>query len=151
MPIQRTCKIIAREQLTADIVSLTLEAGELARTAKPGQFVNIKCGEGNLLRRPISICDAEGDTLRIVFQVKGEGTVWLSRRGKGHSVDVLGPLGHGYDYPETGKVLVAGGGIGVPPMLLAGKQAPGGAVAALGFRSKEAVILAEEFERSGIP
>ncbi len=139
MPIQKRCTIVKREQLTPDVVSLTLMAGELARSAKPGQFVNVKCGEGNLLRRPISICDAEGDALRIVFQVKGEGTQWLARRDKGHSVDVLGPLGHGYDYPETGKVLVVGGGIGVPPMLLAGKAAPGGAVAALGFRNKDAV------------
>ena len=150
MPIQKTCKILQREQLAPDVVSLTLEAGELAWSAKPGQFVNVKCGEGNLLRRPISICDAEGDALRIVFQVKGEGTQWLARRDKGHSVDVLGPLGHGYDYPE-GKVLVVGGGIGVPPMLLAGKKAPGGAVAALGFRNKDAVILVKDFEHSGIP
>ena len=151
MPIQKNCKILAKERLTADVVSLTLDAGELARQAKPGQFVNIKCGAENLLRRPISICDAEGESLRIVFQVKGEGTKWLARRPVGHSVDVLGPLGHGFDYPEKGKVLVVGGGIGVPPMLLAGKKAPGGAVAALGFRSQEQVILLDEFAQEGIP
>ena len=150
MPIQKPCKILDREQLTPDVVSLTLDAGELARSAKPGQFVNVKCGAGNLLRRPISICDADGDLLRIVFQVKGEGTQWLSRRPVGHSVDVLGPLGHGYDYPETGKVLVVGGGIGVPPMLYAAKAAPGGAAAALGYRSRDAVILTEDFEAAGV-
>lgn len=150
MPIQKRCTILKREQLTPDVVSLTLMAGELAQSAKPGQFVNVKCGADNLLRRPISICDAEGDLLRIVFQVKGAGTQWLARRSAGHSVDVLGPLGHGYDYPETGKVLVVGGGIGVPPMLLAGKAAPGGAVAALGFRNKDAVILTGDFESAGM-
>lgn len=151
MPIQRPCKILDRQQLTPDVVSLTLDAGELARSAKPGQFVNVKCGAGNLLRRPISICDADGDALRIVFQVKGEGTQWLARRHRGHSVDLLGPLGHGYDYPETGRVLVVGGGIGVPPMLYAAKAAPGGAVAALGYRNKDAVILTEDFAEAGIP
>ncbi len=151
MPMQNICRVLQAEQLTADVFSLLLEAGALARAAKPGQFVNIKCGEGNLLRRPISICDAEGDTLRVVFQAKGEGTRWLAQRRSGDELDVLGPLGHGYDYPETGKVLVVGGGIGVPPMLLAGKRAPGGAVAAVGFRDQSACILLEDFEEANIP
>lgn len=150
MPIQKICRIVERQQLTPDIVSLTLEAGDLARSAKPGQFVNVKCGAENLLRRPISICDVQGEQLRIVFQIKGEGTRWLARRTVGHSVDVLGPLGHGCDYPETGRVLVVGGGIGVPPMLYAAKAAPGGAVAALGFRNRDAVILTEDFAAAGV-
>ncbi len=151
MPIQRTCAILERVQLTGDVVSLTLEAGDLARAARPGQFVNVKCGAQNLLRRPISICDAQGDRLRIVFQVKGEGTQWLACRSAGHRLDLLGPLGHGFDYPEAGKVLVVGGGIGVPPMLLAAKAAPGGAIAALGFRNRDAVILLDEFAAAGVP
>lgn len=153
MPMQKICKILTRETLAPDIVSLTVEAGELARASKPGQFVNIACGEGHLLRRPISICDAEGDTLRVVFQVKGEGTRWLAAQGIGTQLDILGPLGHGYEglYPEQGKVLVTGGGIGVPPMLLAAKAAPNGAVAAMGYRSQDFVILKEDFEAANCP
>lgn len=152
MPMQKTCKILTNETLAPGIVSITVDAGELAQSAKPGQFVNISCGEGHLLRRPISICDAEGDVLRVVFQVKGEGTQWLAAQNVGAELDILGPLGHGYTglYPEDGKVLVVGGGIGVPPMLKAAKSAPGGAVAALGFRNKDFVILTEEFAAADV-
>lgn len=151
MPMQKQCRLLLRESLAPDVVSMTLEAGELAQSAKAGQFVNVSCGDGLLLRRPISICDVQGTLLRLVFQVKGEGTTWLSQRQVGDVLDVLGPLGHGYTIPETGKVLVVGGGIGVPPMLYTAKSAPNGAVAAVGFRNAEAAILLQDFEQAGCP
>ena len=116
VPIQAICKILSVERLNADAVSLWLQAGAMADQAQVGQFVNIKCGEGLLLRRPISICRAGDGKLNVVFEVRGEGTAWLARRSAGEELDVMGPLGHGFTYPQ-GKVLVAGGGIGVPPML----------------------------------
>jgi dihydroorotate dehydrogenase electron transfer subunit len=144
----RICPVLENRKLTEQTVSLLLEVGPMAEEAKAGQFVNIKCGAALLLRRPISICDVDPEkgTMRVVFDVKGEGTQWLSRIPAGHKVDVLGPLGHGYDFPE-GKVLVVGGGIGVPPMLYTAKKASS-AVAALGFRSQDKVILTQEFADS---
>lgn len=146
MPMTRVCTVLENRRLNDTTFSLLLEAGELAAQAEAGQFVNIKCGSGLLLRRPISICDVdkEKNTLRVVFEIRGEGTAWLSRLPAGHRADVLGPLGHGYQLPE-GKVLVVGGGIGVPPMLYTARCA-GKAVAALGFRSQDKVILTQEFE-----
>ncbi len=145
MPMTRVCTVLENRRLNDTTVSLLLEAGELASQAKAGQFVNIKCGSGLLLRRPISICDVdkENNTLRVVFEVRGEGTAWLAKLPAGHKTDVLGPLGHGYEFPE-GKVLVVGGGIGVPPMLYTARSAER-AVAALGFRSQDKVILTQEF------
>ena len=145
MPIQKLCKILSVEHLNADAVSLWLEAGEMADTAQVGQFVNIKCGEGLLLRRPISICRAGEGKLNVVFEVRGEGTDWLARRQAGENLDVLGPLGHGFTYPK-GKVLVAGGGIGVPPMLNTAQKAPAGAIACLGFRGADKAMLVQEFQ-----
>lgn len=144
MPMTRQCPIRDLRYLTEDVVSLTMEAGEMARLAQPGQFVNLKCGEGLLLRRPISICDIQGDTLTVVFQIKGEGTHWLAQRRVGEQLDVLGPLGRGYDIPH-GKVLVVGGGIGVPPMLYAAKCCAS-ADACVGFRSAAHAILLEELQ-----
>lgn len=144
MPMTKNCPITDLQWLTADVVSITMEAGELAKSAKAGQFVNIKCGEGLLLRRPISICDVNDTLLTVVFQVKGEGTTWLSQCQTGEELDVLGPLGHGYDIPE-GKVLVVGGGIGVPPMLYAAKCCKE-ADACVGFRSEANAILLEELK-----
>lgn len=145
MPIQKLCKILSIDRLNADAVSLWLDAGELAERSAVGQFVNIKCGEGLLLRRPISICRAEGTRLNVVFEVRGEGTAWLAQRRAGEELDVLGPLGRGFQYPE-GKVLVVGGGIGVPPMLNTALKAPAGAIACLGFRSADKAMLVKEFE-----
>ena len=93
MPIKKLCKIVERRALTSDIFSVFLEAGDMAEAARPGQFVHIKCGEGLLLRRPISICDAGNGLLRIVFQVRGTGTQWLADQESGAVLDVLGPLG----------------------------------------------------------
>ncbi len=146
MPIQQICTVVKAERLNADAISLTLEAGELARQAQVGQFVHIKCGEEHLLRRPISICDVEGGLLRVVFEVRGEGTEWLSRRAEGDKLDVLGPLGHGFHLEKGGKYLVVGGGIGVPPMLYTARTAGGSTVACLGFRSREKAMLLSDFE-----
>lgn len=113
------------------------------------QFVHIACGEGHLLRRPISICTWQGSHLRIVFQVKGDGTKWLSERKVGDVLDVLGPLGHGFDVQALGdRPIFIGGGIGVPPMLGCVRTAveKGAQPAAiLGFRNKGAVILEGDF------
>ena len=151
MPTQKLCDIIERQKLTEDIWSLRLNAGELARSALPGQFVHIKCGDGLLLRRPISICDAEGDTLRIVFQARGAGTRWLAERTEGDRLDVLGPLGRGFQVPEAGEILLVGGGIGTAPMVFTARRTPGRVRAALGFRTGSGVILAGELERAGVP
>lgn len=145
MPMQTICVITEKEWLNEQTVSMTLAAGALARDSRIGQFIDVKCGEGQLLRRPISICEIVGDRLRIVFAVKGEGTAWLAQRKGGEHVDVLGPLGHGFSLPVTGKVLVAGGGIGVPPLLACARAAGGRACAVLGFRSEKDAILIDEF------
>lgn len=146
MPVQKLCSILRTEKLNSDAVSLWLDAGELAESAAVGQFVNVKCGEGLLLRRPISICRVEGTKLNIVFEVRGEGTAWLAARQEGDLLDVMGPLGHGFSYPQ-GKVLVVGGGIGVPPMLHTARKAPSGAIACLGFRNASKAMLISEFEQ----
>jgi dihydroorotate dehydrogenase electron transfer subunit len=153
MPVQELCTVIKREPLTSNIFALTLSAPAICERAKPGQFVHISCGDAQLLRRPISICDTDGDTLRVVFAVKGEGTRWLSQRKTGDELDILGPAGHGFDLSVLGeRPVFIGGGIGVPPMLKTMKAAKAqGAqpTAILGFRNQDAVILEEEFRALG--
>ena len=149
MSIQEICRAVSNTRLGEGLYQLVLDAPQIAAAAQCGQFVHIACGEGNLLRRPISICEAGEGRLRIVFQVKGEGTRWLAARKTGDTLDVLGPLGHGFDTAALGaKPVFLGGGIGVPPMLQTVKcaKAAGAAPRAiLGFRNKGAVILEEDF------
>lgn len=144
--MRRDCEILASQQIGEKTYAITVRAGDIARTARPGQFVHILCGDAGYLRRPISICDAVGDQLKIVFDAVGEGTRWLSQKKSGF-LDLMGPLGNGYDL--TGRnILLVGGGIGAPPLLFAAKKAIGIVTGILGFRNHEQVILLNEFRAS---
>lgn len=142
LPGVRECMVYASVALTGNCRDIRILSPELCSAASPGQFVHIRCGE-KLLRRPISICDADGDILRIVVEVRGEGTRWLAERKMGDKLDILGPLGRGFDVSGE-RILVVGGGIGVPPLLFAAKRASE-AHAILGFRTAKAVIMPGNF------
>ena len=151
MKVERKCKIVSKEQM-GDAVYMVLEAGDMVRTSfrAPGQFVHVKCGEGLLLRRPISVCtcysDEPSDLLTIVFEVRGEGTDWLARRPVGHSLDVLGLAGNGFTMKPEGHYLLVGGGIGIPPMLGCAQYTQGKSTAILGGRSADKIILQNCFQ-----
>jgi len=141
--MQRLCDIITAQQLTDHIHAITVDAGDIGLAARPGQFVHVKCGDGAFLRRPISICDCRDGYLKIVFEERGPGTRWLGEKKSGE-LDILGPLGRGFDL--TGRnVLLVGGGIGVPPLLYAAREVIGIATAILGFRSADHMILQSHF------
>lgn len=127
---------------------MTLESRGLAELIQaPGQFLHIKCGDRHLLRRPISICNwsAQRDLIRLVFEVRGEGTDWLARRQVGQTLDVLGPLGNGFSMQPGHRYLLVGGGIGTPPLLGCAVHGSNRCTAALGFRSARNTMLLEEF------
>jgi dihydroorotate dehydrogenase electron transfer subunit len=147
MPFQRNCRVIEVNQIANGLFSLVFDCSDIAGSTKAGQFVHISCGDGLLLRRPISVCDLDGSLVRIIFQVKGSGTSWLSERKQGEVIDVLGPLGKGFAL-DGSRLLLVGGGIGVPPLLMAARQASeqGKKVnALLGFADADKVILLPEF------
>ena len=150
MKVERECKIVSKEQV-GDAVYMTLEVGDMIRASfrAPGQFVHIRCGEGLLLRRPISVCscmeDEPDDLLSIVFEVRGEGTRWLAGRELGDRLDVLGLAGNGFDLKPEGRYLLVGGGIGIPPMLGCAQYTGGRATAILGGRSRDKIILEDFF------
>ncbi len=143
-------KLIRKTALAENIYSFTIECPEAAKLAHCGQFVHIRA-EGFTLRRPISICeiDRKAGTIRIVFLVKGEGTKAIAKLNTGDYVDMIAPLGNGYsdsNVSENGRVIVVGGGIGVPPLLQTAKHF-GNAAAVLGFRSYRNIILEDEFRK----
>ncbi len=117
-----------------------------------GQFVNIQI-DGLYLRRPISVCEVDGEQLTLIYKVVGKGTEAMSRMLKGTELDVLTGLGNGYDLSVSGKKpLLIGGGVGVPPMYELCKQLTkeGKKVSViLGFNKAEEVFYAEEFKNLG--
>ena len=137
------CEVLGNEEIAEGIFAVSVHSEGLASTAMPGQFLHIKCGGERLLRRPLGISGARGNTLDFVFEVKGGGTRWLSGARPGQELDILGPLGNGFAFPK-GRIIVVGGGLGCPPMLFAA-TAKSGVTAILGFREKNRVILLKEF------
>ncbi|WP_297195985.1 dihydroorotate dehydrogenase electron transfer subunit [uncultured Flavonifractor sp.] len=151
MPIEQMCTIVEIAKLNEYAYSFTLEVGEMVTKEglRAGQFLHIQCGEGHLLRRPISVClcmeDAPHDTARIVFEVRGEGTRWLAQRQVGDKLNVLGPLGNGFQITPEDRLLLVGGGIGVPPLLGQAAYTAKKATAVLGFRSADRAMLVEDY------
>ncbi len=136
--------------LTATVYKMVLE-GDTAGIAT-GQFVNILL-DGLYLRRPISVCDCQGDTLTLLYKVVGKGTAQMAAMIAGQTLDVLTGLGNGYDLQKAGdKPLLIGGGVGVPPLYMAARQlrAQGKAVSViLGFNTADEVFYEQEFAALG--
>lgn len=143
-----TFKLVEKYQLTKTIFDFRLKNEKLANLCKPGTFVHIAV-PGKTLRRPISVCDVYDDILRIVFEIRGEGTEILSNTKTGESLDILAPLGKGFELDSNKKTVFIGGGIGVPPMLYASKICGKNGIVITGFRNKDAVILQEDFAKNG--
>lgn len=154
MPVQQTCTVASMTQLDTNTWWMVLEVGKLVEQhgLRGGQFLHIKCGDNQLLRRPISVAiagwDEPEDLATLIFEVRGEGTRWLSQRRVGDKLDVLGPLGNGFDVSQEGRYLLVGGGIGVPPLMEYGESLKWSKVAVLGFRTKDKAFpnLVSRFE-----
>ena len=150
-------KILSRKEVAPDIYLMKLEAPEIAKESLSGQFIHIKCSKDNypLLRRPLSIhrIDKEKGEIFILLQVVGEGTKLLSQREVGDNLDILGPIGNGFNiYPESKKIVIIGGGIGVAPLLALCEESikKGKEVRVLiGALKKELVIGEENFRNLG--
>ena len=148
---QQIMKILSNEKIAKDIMKMVLE-GDTSSLTKPGQFINIKLS-GKYLRRPISVCDYNENTITIIYKIVGVGTEQMAEMTAGDTLDVLNGLGNGFDTSLSGEnPVLIGGGVGVPPMygvckelIKNGKRVK----VILGFNSKDDVFYKEEFERLG--
>ena len=138
--------------LARDVVELRLRGDTSAITA-PGQFVNIRL-TGKFLRRPISVCNVEGDGLTLIYKIVGGGTRQLAAMQPGQTLDLLTGLGNGYDLSPAGDApVLLGGGVGTPPMYWLAREliAQGKHVrAVLGFNSAEDVFYEDELRALGV-
>ena len=98
------CELVFKKQLTNTIYDLRLKNKSLAEITKPGQFVQILV-PSKTLRRPISVCDVENDTIRLVFEIRGEGTQILSETKVGEFINIIAPLGNGFDIAPDKKTI----------------------------------------------
>lgn len=142
--------ILAKKTLAKEVYDVTLYCPDVASAAKPGQFVTI-LAEGHTLRRPISLCgiDSQAGTIRLVFEVRGKGTEVIARKNQGDTLDLLAPLGRGFRLDGVSSAILVGGGIGTPPMVPLAEILGKNCTAISGFRSAGAVILQEDFQKTG--
>lgn len=143
-------KIVSNEKLTDNVFKMIVE-GDTQYLTAPGQFVNIEI-KGKYLRRPISVCDYDENTITLIYKVVGEGTEIMSQMKTGEILDILTGLGNGYDISKSHTPLVIGGGVGVPPMyhltkkLIESGQKP---TVILGFNTKSEIFYENEFKALG--
>ena len=143
--------ILSNTALTDSVYKMVL-SGDTSDITAPGQFVNIQLS-GLFLRRPISVCDYDEETLTIVYKVVGKGTEQMSTMAAGEKLDILTGLGNGYDLSITGEhPVLVGGGVGVPPMYNLAKKllAQGKTVSViLGINTKSEIFYENEFRSLG--
>lgn len=149
--------IVSQKMIAKNVYELILSGDLVQMMLQAGQFVNIKINEVAypLLRRPISIChiDHELNQFTVIYRAEGEGTKLLSKKTTGDLVDILGPLGTGFETDEVAPeetVVLVGGGIGVPPMYEMAKRLNDkgiNIIAVLGFASSADVFYEEEFKK----
>ena len=143
-------KIVSNQPLTENVYKMVLQ-GDTSHITALGQFVNIQLS-GLYLRRPISVCDLEGDKLTIIYKAVGKGTRQMAAMQEG-ALDILTGLGNGYDLSLSGEnPVLLGGGVGVPPMYLLAKKLieQGKKVEViLGFNTKSEIFYENEFKALG--
>ena len=143
-------KIISNKKIAKDVYKMEL-FGDVTAITAPGQFVNIKI-DGLFLRRPISVCNCENNTLTLIYKVVGKGTEILANMQDGE-LDVLVGLGNGYDVSLSGdNPVLLGGGVGVPPLYMLAKQLINNGknvTVVLGFNTKDEIFYEKEFQQLG--
>lgn len=139
-------------RLAPGIFRLVLK-GDTSAFSAPGQFLNIKL-DGFYLRRPISVCDWDDNSVTVIYKLLGRGTDALTAYPAGKTLDVLTGLGNGFDIKRAGaRPLLVGGGVGIPPLYrLAKELLKSGAepVVVLGFNREKEMFLSDDFRALGI-
>jgi len=146
--------IVGKRQLANDIYELTVEAPDVARKAKPGQFLILRVDEdGERIPLTFSAMDAEAGTVTFIFLAVGVTTAKLSKLEPGDAIaDLVGPMGHPSEVEGIGRVVVVGGGVGAAVMLPVARamvQAGNDVTCILGARTSDLLILEEELSGVG--
>ncbi len=152
-------KIESLKKIKNDIYLLQLNSPYLAKRVKPGQFIHIKVDdETTILRRPLSLHKVKNNIISILFRVRGRGTKLLSQAKPGDTLNVIGPLGNGFEvlHPssEVINILVAGG-MGVAPLvflaerLAKAKNNKTKNLVLLGAKNKKEILAEQEFKKLG--
>ena len=145
-------KILEKAFLQEIVVKMVIEAPEIARKRKAGQFVVLMIDEKGE-RIPLTIVDSDSEkgTITIIYQIVGKTTAKMAEMEKGDFIlNVLGPLGHPTEIKNFGTAVVVGGGVGIGvayPIAAALKKAGNKVISIIGARTKDILILEEDMRK----
>ncbi|MDP2940436.1 MAG: dihydroorotate dehydrogenase electron transfer subunit [Candidatus Omnitrophota bacterium] len=171
--IQKKFKIIANYPVTQGYYKLIIKAPQIAKTALPGQFINIKVSNDYepFLRRPFSIHKIKNqkskikNEVQILYKVIGKSTQILSQRKAGDYLDVIGPLGNGFSILDTslpraksrGYSILVAGGMGVAPLIFLAEKVledrrqktEDRIMVLIGAKTKSQILCEKDFDKLG--
>ena len=155
--LNEKCEIIVHDELSAGYRLLVVKAPEMAPQLVPGQFVHVKVPalEKSALRRPFSVFNAEDGKVYILYKTVGRGTAALNAAKVGESLEIIGPLGHGFPVKCDGAALLVGGGYGVAPLYFLARRLiasgwKGPLKVFIGGRTKDDLLAVKEFNSLGV-
>jgi dihydroorotate dehydrogenase electron transfer subunit len=132
--------IHSNNQISTNIYELKIEIKGIASNVyygEPGQFYMIRgWGLDPFLSRPISICDVSSDMITFLYEIRGKGTYIISKLKKGDTLELLGPLGNGFNMNLEGNIAIISGGIGIAPMIYLTKKLDANIDFYCGFRNE---------------
>jgi dihydroorotate dehydrogenase electron transfer subunit len=139
--------------LNSSFFKLKLKSKKTLPEINPGQFVEVQVNSDSkvLLRRPISIngVDSQTNEISLIIQTVGQGTKELAKINEGEEINLVYPLGNGFNIEGENPLLV-GGGVGIAPLLYLAKNFHAKGIkpkVLLGFRSQEQMIDLKEYEK----
>lgn len=151
------CKVLSNEKVAPGHFVIQMASPRISKKALPGQFVQVLCEDSYepLLPRPFSFLTAGKNEFAFLYHTVGKGTNILSKKKKGDTLSVLGPLGNGFGFSQGEKsreVILVGGGVGIPPLyhlaeFLSKKMKPGTIHVYLGARNKSLLLCEKEFKK----
>ena len=144
-------KIVANDEKAPDFFKIVFEAPEIAKKAKPGQFTMVRCSDKTdpLLRRPLSFHKITKTGFELLYEVVGKGTEILSKKKKGETLSVLGPLGNGFNVTSQDASFLVAGGMGIAPLLELARQLKKNTsklAVFIGAKTKGHIVCAEDFK-----
>jgi dihydroorotate dehydrogenase electron transfer subunit len=162
--VEVSARIISNKKIKGKYFKCVLNAPRIAKESFPGQFIDIRLTRDlqPLLRRPFSISKVDNINIEILYEVRGEGTKIFSKKKSGEYLDIIGPLGNGFDFQslvnrQQSPVLVAGG-MGVAPLLFLAEKLKSHKVAKsqsrkltvlIGAKTKSQILCENDFKKLG--
>lgn len=150
-------QILSNKEIAKDIYEMVLSGEIVSMIKSSGQFLHLKMpSEHMILRRPISIAAYDENTATLLYRIVGQGTAEMASLKANDSINVLGPLGRGFDISLLKKqetVLIVGGGIGIAPLYQLAKDLHKQGhkiISVLGFANKDDIYYQAQFEELGL-